>query len=55
MYIFAAIDLKNGQCVRLAQGDPQAETIYGDDPAAIAENWEEIGVDWRSGKIGQKY
>lgn len=46
MNIFAAIDLKNGQCVRLTQGDPHAETVYGDDPAAIAERWEEIGVDW---------
>jgi phosphoribosylformimino-5-aminoimidazole carboxamide ribotide isomerase len=46
MNIFAAIDLKNGQCVRLTQGDPQTETVYGNDPAAIAETWEEIGVDW---------
>lgn len=46
MQIFAAIDLKNGKCVRLVQGDPNAETIYSDDPAAIAETWETIGVDW---------
>lgn len=46
MHIFAAIDLKNGQCVRLTQGDPEAETVYGNDPAAIAEKWVEIGVDW---------
>jgi phosphoribosylformimino-5-aminoimidazole carboxamide ribotide isomerase len=46
MQIFAAIDLKNGKCVRLIQGDPDAETIYSDDPAAIAETWETIGVDW---------
>ena len=46
MNIFAAIDLKNGRCVRLMQGDPRAETIYSDDPAAVAETWETIGVDW---------
>lgn len=46
MQIFAAIDLKNGQCVRLRQGDPEAKTVYGDDPAAMAEKWADIGVDW---------
>ncbi|MCG3209901.1 MAG: 1-(5-phosphoribosyl)-5-[(5-phosphoribosylamino)methylideneamino] imidazole-4-carboxamide isomerase [Anaerolineae bacterium] len=46
MQIYAAIDLKNGKCVRLTQGDPNAETIYGEDPAAIAETWETIGTDW---------
>jgi phosphoribosylformimino-5-aminoimidazole carboxamide ribotide isomerase len=46
MNIFAAIDLKDGKCVRLAQGDPNAETVYNDDPTAAAEMWETIGVDW---------
>ena len=46
MQIFAAIDLKNGKCVRLKQGDPDAETIYGEDPAAMAHTWESIGTDW---------
>ncbi len=46
MQIFAAIDLKNGRCVRLRQGDPGAETVYGDDPAAIAASWEAAGTDW---------
>ncbi|MDM8519828.1 1-(5-phosphoribosyl)-5-[(5-phosphoribosylamino)methylideneamino]imidazole-4-carboxamide isomerase [Anaerolineales bacterium HSG6] len=46
MDIYAAIDLKNGKCVRLVQGDPNQETIYSDSPAAMAERWEEIGVDW---------
>jgi phosphoribosylformimino-5-aminoimidazole carboxamide ribotide isomerase len=46
MQIFAAIDLKNGKCVRLMQGDPEAETVYGEDPVAIADTWETIGVDW---------
>ena len=46
MQIFAAIDLKDGKCVRLMQGDPNVETIYGEDPVAIAETWETIGTDW---------
>jgi phosphoribosylformimino-5-aminoimidazole carboxamide ribotide isomerase len=46
MRIFAAIDLRDGQCVRLTQGDPNAQTIYSQDPAAIAETWESIGADW---------
>jgi phosphoribosylformimino-5-aminoimidazole carboxamide ribotide isomerase len=46
MQILAAIDLKDGKCVRLTQGDPNAETIYGEDPVAIAETWETIGADW---------
>lgn len=46
MNIFAAIDLKDGKCVRLTQGDPNAETVYNDDPTAAAEMWETIGVDW---------
>lgn len=46
MQIFAAIDLKDGKCVRLTQGDPNAETIYGEDPVAIAEMWATLGTDW---------
>lgn len=46
MKIFAAIDLRNGRCVRLRQGDPNAETVYGDDPAAMAEKWANLGADW---------
>jgi phosphoribosylformimino-5-aminoimidazole carboxamide ribotide isomerase len=46
MKIFAAIDLRDGKCVRLTQGDPNAQTIYSEDPAAMAETWETFGVDW---------
>ncbi|MBN1993898.1 MAG: 1-(5-phosphoribosyl)-5-[(5-phosphoribosylamino)methylideneamino]imidazole-4-carboxamide isomerase [Anaerolineae bacterium] len=46
MKIFAAIDLKNGKCVRLVQGDPGAETVYSDNPAKMADTWEAIGTDW---------
>jgi phosphoribosylformimino-5-aminoimidazole carboxamide ribotide isomerase len=46
MKIYAAIDLRNGQCVRLVQGDPNAETVYSEDPAMMADTWETIGPDW---------
>lgn len=46
MKIFAAIDLKNGKCVRLTQGDPAAETVYNEDPVSVAETWETVGADW---------
>ena len=46
MIIFPAIDLHNGRCVRLRQGDPQAETVFGEDPAATARHWAEQGARW---------
>ncbi|MEI2692833.1 MAG: 1-(5-phosphoribosyl)-5-[(5-phosphoribosylamino)methylideneamino]imidazole-4-carboxamide isomerase [Anaerolineae bacterium] len=46
MIIFPAIDLRRGRCVRLRQGDPAAETIFGDDPAAMARHWAEQGAQW---------
>jgi len=42
--IIPAIDLKNGQCVRLAQGDFNRVTIYGDHPADVARQWQEQGA-----------
>ena len=39
-----AIDLKEGRCVRLYQGDPGRETVYGDDPVAMARRWEREGA-----------
>jgi phosphoribosylformimino-5-aminoimidazole carboxamide ribotide isomerase len=39
MQIWPAIDLRGGKCVRLVQGDFQRETVYGDDPAAMARRW----------------
>ena len=39
MQIWPAIDLLGGKCVRLKQGDYAQETIYGDDPAAMARRW----------------
>src|SRR5262249_31255316 len=37
--ILPAIDLRGGQCVRLRQGDYAQETVFGDDPAAMARHW----------------
>ena len=39
MQIWPAIDLRGGKCVRLKQGDYARETVYGDDPAAMARRW----------------
>lgn len=39
MLLIPAIDLKDGQCVRLKQGDMDQSTVFGDDPAAMARNW----------------
>ena len=39
MEIIPAIDLRGGRCVRLRQGDYQQETVFGDDPVAMAQRW----------------
>jgi phosphoribosylformimino-5-aminoimidazole carboxamide ribotide isomerase len=39
MLLIPAIDLKDGHCVRLEQGDMQSATSFGDDPAAMARRW----------------
>lgn len=44
MLIIPAIDLKDGRCVRLRQGDLQAETVYSDDPSSMAVQWERRGA-----------
>jgi phosphoribosylformimino-5-aminoimidazole carboxamide ribotide isomerase len=44
--IFPAIDLRHGRVVRLAQGDPERQTTYNDDPVCWAERWKEAGTDW---------
>lgn len=45
MQLLPAIDLRDGKCVRLRQGDYDQETVFGDDPAAMAERWEREGAD----------
>jgi phosphoribosylformimino-5-aminoimidazole carboxamide ribotide isomerase len=44
MLLIPAIDLKDGKCVRLQQGDMQAATTFGDDPAAMARRWLDAGA-----------
>ncbi|WP_435021392.1 1-(5-phosphoribosyl)-5-[(5-phosphoribosylamino)methylideneamino]imidazole-4-carboxamide isomerase [Tundrisphaera sp. TA3] len=44
MQIIPAIDLRGGRCVRLQQGDYGRETVFGDDPAAMAAKWESEGA-----------
>lgn len=44
MELIAAIDLKDGQCVRLLQGDFDQMTVFSDDPAAVARRWQEQGA-----------
>jgi phosphoribosylformimino-5-aminoimidazole carboxamide ribotide isomerase len=46
MILFPAIDLKNGQCVRLRQGDMEQATVFNDDPAAQAAAFERQGFRW---------
>jgi len=44
MEVIPSIDLKSGRCVRLYQGDYQQETVYSEDPLAVAVAWEEQGA-----------
>ena len=44
MVIIPAIDLKDGRCVRLRQGDMNQETSYSQDPPAMAQHWEALGA-----------
>jgi phosphoribosylformimino-5-aminoimidazole carboxamide ribotide isomerase len=44
--LYPAIDLRDGRCVRLRQGDFAAETIYDDDPIAVARRFEAAGAEW---------
>jgi phosphoribosylformimino-5-aminoimidazole carboxamide ribotide isomerase len=42
--IIPAVDIRDGKCVRLAQGDYARETVFGDDPIAMARQWAEQGA-----------
>jgi len=44
MEIIPAVDIRGGRCVRLYQGDFQRETVFGDDPLAVALSWQEAGA-----------
>ena len=45
MMIMPAIDLKEGKCVRLLQGDPDQKTVYSEDPVQMARHWEGKGAE----------
>ena len=46
MEIIPAIDLKDGRCVRLYQGDYTQETVFAEDPAEVALRWYSQGARW---------
>jgi len=46
MRIFPAIDLRGGKCVNLIQGQADAETVFSEDPVAIAKLWAEQGAEY---------
>jgi len=58
MLLIPAIDIKDGHCVRLRQGDMNDVTVFSEDPVAMARHWVELGarrlhvVDLKRGAIG---
>jgi phosphoribosylformimino-5-aminoimidazole carboxamide ribotide isomerase len=46
MTIYPAIDIRGGRCVRLLQGRADAETVYAEDPAAVAADFRAAGAAW---------
>jgi phosphoribosylformimino-5-aminoimidazole carboxamide ribotide isomerase len=44
--LFPAIDIRNGRVVRLSQGEATRQTVYGDDPAAVADSFAAAGARW---------
>ena len=61
MRIFPAIDIKNGQCVRLTQGRFDDVEVYGDDPIEVAGRWVKSGakalhiIDLDGARLGESY
>ena len=45
MIVIPAIDLRGGRCVRLHQGRSDRETVFSDDPVAVALQWKELGAE----------
>jgi len=45
MLIIPAVDIKNGRCVRLVQGRKEDETVFSNDPAAMAQKWARAGAE----------
>jgi phosphoribosylformimino-5-aminoimidazole carboxamide ribotide isomerase len=46
MDLYPAIDIRGGRCVRLVEGDFDRETVYGDDPVAVARSFARAGASW---------
>jgi phosphoribosylformimino-5-aminoimidazole carboxamide ribotide isomerase len=46
MILLPAIDMKDGRCVRLQQGDFERQTIYAEDPVEMAKRWADQGAQW---------
>ena len=46
MIVIPAIDLRGGRCVRLVQGDYNRETVFDEDPVAVAQRWQAAGATW---------
>ena len=44
MEVIPAVDLRGGRCVRLVQGDYERETVFSDEPVAVARRWAELGA-----------
>lgn len=44
--IYPAIDIRDGKCVRLVQGDYNQETVYNENPEEVARSWEQQGASW---------
>lgn len=44
MIVIPAVDVRRGRCVRLREGRAEAETVFGDDPVAMAERWASLGA-----------
>ena len=46
MQLLPAIDIRDGKCVRLRQGDYARETIFADEPSEMAQRWADQGAEW---------
>ena len=46
MILYPAIDLKDGNCVRLLKGEMDSATVFGEDPAAQAKAFADAGCKW---------
>ena len=52
--LIPAIDLINGQCVRLTKGDYDQKKVYNDNPAEVAKHFEQLGFKCRQAHFGSR-